>query len=122
MTALDVATDALGGVVAWYSIIHPPPDQLPVVFCEFHRVLRPGGHLLVAFQVGDQRVHRAQAYGHAVSLDAYRLPPERVGEGLRRAGMVVRARVVREPDPPEKCRQAYLLARKPTAPRPDPST
>jgi SAM-dependent methyltransferase len=58
MRALDVATDALGGVVAWYSIIHTPPDRLPVVFSEFHRVLRPGGHLLVAFQVGDERVHR----------------------------------------------------------------
>ncbi|MDT7711983.1 MAG: hypothetical protein QOG46_672 [Pseudonocardiales bacterium] len=45
---------ALGGIVAWYSIIHTPPEELPVVFAEFHRVLAPDGHLLLTFQVGDE--------------------------------------------------------------------
>jgi hypothetical protein len=31
-------------------------------------------------------------------------------------GLVVEARLVREPEPPEKTPQAYLLARKPRAP------
>jgi SAM-dependent methyltransferase len=70
MTALDLTDGVLGGIVAWYSINHTPPDRLPVVFAEFHRVLGPGGHLLLAFQVGDERVHLEQAYGHPVSLDA----------------------------------------------------
>jgi SAM-dependent methyltransferase len=112
MTALDLPDGVLGGIVAWYSIIHTPPERLPVAFAEFHRVLAPGGHLLLAFQVGDERVHHEQAYGHAVSLDAYRLPPDRVTELLGQAGLVVHARVLREPDEPEKLQQAYLLARK----------
>lgn len=113
MTALDLTDGVLGGIVAWYSIIHTPPEQLPVTFAEFYRVLGPGGHLLLAFQVGDERVHLKQAYGHAVSLDAYRLPPDRVAQLLSQAGLVVHARLFRKPDEPEKAQQAYLLARKP---------
>jgi len=112
MSALDLADSALGGIVAWYSIIHTPPERLPAVFAEYHRVLGPGGYLLLAFQVGDARVHLDKAYGHAVSLDAFRLSPEVVSELLGESGLVVRARQLREPDEPEKIQQAYLLARK----------
>ena len=116
MTALAVADGALGGIVAWYSIIHTPPGQLPAVFAEFDRVLVPGGHVLVAFQVGrDECVHLANAYGHDLSLDAYRLSPDTIAERLGDAGLVVDVRVVREPDEPEKTPQAYLMARKPPA-------
>ena len=115
MTALDLDDGVLGGIVAWYSIIHTPPEQLPVVFAEFHRSLRPGGHLLLAFQIGDERVRLEQAYGHSVSYDVYRLPPERIAELLSDAGLVVHAQVLREPTKPEKTRQASLMARKPAA-------
>lgn len=112
MTALNLTDGVLGGIVAWYSIIHTPLKLLPVVFAEFHRVLAPGGHLLLAFQVGDERVRLHQAYDHTVSLDAYRLPPDRVAELLTQAGLVVYARLLREPEQPEKVQQAYLLARR----------
>jgi SAM-dependent methyltransferase len=117
MAALDLADGSLGGVVAWYSIIHTPPELLPAVFAEFHRVLAPGGHLLLAFQVGDERRHIEEAYGHTgLSYDAYRLRPDHVTELLGRAGIVVDARLVREPEGAEKRllrQQAFLLARKP---------
>jgi SAM-dependent methyltransferase len=113
LTALDLTDGALGGILAWYSIIHTPPELLPVVFAEFYRVLAPGGHLLLAFQVGDERRHLEQAYGHRVSFDAYRLPPDRIAELLGEAGFDMVARLLREPDEREKVQQAYLLARKP---------
>jgi SAM-dependent methyltransferase len=113
MTALDLPDGALVGILAWYSIIHTPPEQLPEVFAEFDRVLAPGGCLLLAFQVGrDECVHLAHAYGQALSLDAYRLSPDAVTERLGEAGLVVDARLVREPDEREKTRQAFLIARK----------
>jgi SAM-dependent methyltransferase len=111
LAALDLADGAVGGIVAWYSIIHTPPAHLPAVLAEFRRVLAPGGHVLLAFQAGDERVHLEEAYGHAVSLDAYRLLPESVVVLLRTAGLVTGARLLREPQAPEKVPQAYLLAR-----------
>ncbi|GAA3761910.1 SAM-dependent methyltransferase [Spinactinospora alkalitolerans] len=116
MTALDLPDGALGGIAAWYSIIHTPQEHLPEVFAEFDRVLAPGGHLLLAFQVGDEPLHLARPFGHAVSLDFHRRRPDRVAELLRRAGLDVRARLLREPDEGEgveRTQQAYLLARKP---------
>jgi SAM-dependent methyltransferase len=113
MSALDLVDSVLGGIVAWYSIIHTPPEQLPALFAEFHRVLAPGGYVLLAFQVGDARVHLEHAYGHEVSLDAYRRSPDVVSELLSQFGLVVNARLLREPDKNETIQQAYLLARKP---------
>jgi SAM-dependent methyltransferase len=113
MMALDLPDGALGGIVAWYSIIHMPQDRLPDVFAEFHRVLAPGGHVLLAFQVGDEPLHLAEPFGHAVSLDFHRRQPDHVAGLLRQAGLAVHARLLREPDEGvEKTQQAYLLARK----------
>ena len=116
MTALDLPDGALGGIVAWYSIIHIPQGRLPEVFAEFNRVLAPGGYVLLAFQVGDGPLHVAQPFGHAVSLDFYRRQPDRVAELLRQSGLVVHARLLREPgEGVEKVQQAFLLASKPAS-------
>jgi SAM-dependent methyltransferase len=115
LSALPVTDGALAGLVAWYSIIHTPPEQLGPVFAEFRRVLRPGGELLLAFQAGDERVELHQAYGHTISLDAYRLPPDWIEAQLAAAGLVTHTRIRRDPGPRESTPQAYLLARR-TAP------
>jgi SAM-dependent methyltransferase len=114
MAALDLADGGLAGVVAWYSLIHTPPEELPAVVAELARVLAPGGRLLTGFQVGDERRRITRGYGHDVSFDAYRLQPDFVAELCVAAGLVVDARLVREPHGPfEKTPQACLLARKP---------
>jgi SAM-dependent methyltransferase len=114
MTALDLPDGSLGGLVAMYSIIHIPPDGLPAVFAEFHRVLAPGGYLLLAFQAGDEQRHVAEAFGRLVSVDAYVLPPDRVAGLLGQAGLGMQAQLLREPyEGLENDQRAYLLARKP---------
>jgi hypothetical protein len=65
----------------------------------------------MAFQVGDGHVHRSVAYGHDVDLDNYFRDLGNVTQMLERAGLHVWARLEREPEPPEKSRQAYVLAR-----------
>ncbi len=114
ITALDLPDGGLRGALAWYSVIHTPPRDLPVVAAELHRVLAPGGHLLMAFQAGeDEQRHRDHAYGHPVSLDSYRHSADRVVDVLAGAGFDVHTRVVREPSASfETSPQAYLMARR----------
>jgi SAM-dependent methyltransferase len=117
MMALDIEDRVLGGIVAWYSIIHIPGECLRGVFAEFCRTLAPGGYLQLAFQVGDEVDHRTKAGRHEISLDFHRRQPDRVAELLSHVGLVVRARMVREPDEegdfPEATPQGFVLAHKP---------
>jgi SAM-dependent methyltransferase len=115
LEALPLDDGCLAGALAWYSLIHTPPELLQSVLAELARVLAPGGRLLTAFQVGDERRSISQGYGHEVSMDAYRLQPDFVAGLCTAAGLDVEARLVREPEPPhEKTPQAYLLVRKPS--------
>ncbi|MFD3564757.1 class I SAM-dependent DNA methyltransferase [Streptomyces sp. NPDC058686] len=119
MTALDLAGGSLGGIVAWYSTVHTPPELLPTVFDECHRVLAPGAHMLLAFKVGDRRRHLDQAYGHELSLDVYWMSPEHVSGLMSEAGLVMDAQMIREPDESEKPRQGrqgFFFAHKPKGP------
>ncbi len=115
MTALELADGTVGGAVAWYSTVHTPPELLPKVFGEIHRVLAPGGHLLIAFKVGDERRHLDRGYGHELSLDVYWMPPEHIAELVSKTGLVLDAQLIREPDEserPRSGRQAFFLAHK----------
>lgn len=87
------------------------------MFAEFHRVLAPGGHLMLSFQVGDAPLRVDRPFGHEVALDFRRQRPRWIAETLGRAGFSVRARLLREPEEGvEKVPQAYVVARKPVVP------
>lgn len=101
MTAPDIGDGVLGGVVTRYSIIHTPPERLPRVFAEFHRVLAPGGHLLLAFQTHDDPARLAESFDHRVTL-AYRWSLDRVSGLLTETGFTEKARLLRAPLPSER--------------------
>lgn len=110
---LPVPDASLGGLLAWYSLIHTAPARLPAIASEFARVLKPGVWLLTAFQAGDgQRVEHATVYGHPVALTSYRHDPQHVVATLHEAGVVVRAQLHRDPEGVEKTPQAVLLAQR----------
>jgi SAM-dependent methyltransferase len=109
---LDLPDGGLGGALAWYSLVHTPPEDLPNVFAEIHRVLAPGGLLLHAFKVGTERYHLDQAYGHALSLDVYQYQPAEITALLISAGFSEVATFTHAPLEYEKQAQGYLLVRK----------
>jgi SAM-dependent methyltransferase len=113
MADLDVGDGTLGGAVAWYSIIHTPPEELPAVLTEFHRVLAPGGHLLLAFfQADDDPGVLTQPFDHRVT-PGYRWSLGGAAELLHKAGFAESARLSREPNEDERFPRGHLLVRKP---------
>ncbi|WP_327695481.1 class I SAM-dependent methyltransferase [Streptomyces sp. NBC_00459] len=119
MTALALRDNELGGILAYYSTHHTPPEHLPAVYAEFHRTLAPGGLLMLAGHVATDeplRLSPTQAYGgHPVSYESHLLPAERIAELLRRAGFVITARLSQEPAEAAGAKRAFatVLARKP---------
>ncbi|MGC5343749.1 class I SAM-dependent methyltransferase [Streptomyces sp. DT171] len=113
MAASDIADGELDGVLSRWSVIHTPPRELPAVLAEFHRVLAPGGHLLIGFSASDDPSHPTQVFDHAVA-PAYRWWPDHLAAMLREAGLAEVARMVREPQPTDRrqFREIQLLARK----------
>lgn len=117
MTALEAGDGELGGVLAFYSTHHLPSESLPGVFAEFHRVLAPGGHLLVVTRVGDDG-HQRLTHGYGgppATFDCYRLPADRIAELLERAGFVTTGRTLQEAEEGAKRPVAGFMAHKPDA-------
>ncbi|MDG4764045.1 class I SAM-dependent methyltransferase [Solwaraspora sp. WMMD406] len=117
MLDLEIGDGSLSGLLAYYSIIHVPWDRRPDVFAEFHRVLAPGGALMLAFQVGDEHGHADESFGKPVDLDWYRQQPADVVDLLRAAGFAPYATIVREGDgESERTPQGTVIAHKPLDP------
>lgn len=113
MLDLPYGDASFDGVMAWYSTIHVPDDLLTTALSELARVLRPGGHLLLGFQVGDVPRHMTSALGHELLLDFHRRRPDQMAELLAAAGAPVEVRIFREAMADEPTPQAFLLGRKP---------
>jgi len=103
---LDVADESLGGVLAWFSLIHTPPEELDVPLVEFARCIRRGGSVALGFFDGAV----GEPFDHAVttayfwSVDALTVRLEQAGfvvtdartrqdTGVRRQGVIVARRV-----------------------------
>ncbi|MCR1162353.1 class I SAM-dependent methyltransferase [Paenarthrobacter sp. UW852] len=81
---LQVPDQSLAGILAWYSLIHTSPDDIPTVLAEFARCLAPGGSLLMGFFEGET----VEEFPHAV-MPAYFWPVAEMGKCLDRAGFLV---------------------------------
>lgn len=109
---LPVADGSLGGVVAWYSIIHTAPADLPAVFTEFRRVLAPGGFVLLASQAGTGTRRIRDFYRQDVRLNAYLTTPEALVEPLAATGFDEYARMVAPAPDAAGCAGMVMIARR----------
>ncbi len=111
MTDLDLADASVVGLLAFWSLIHVPDDAVPTVFGHFHRVLRPGGPLLLGFHVGDESRLKTQGYGgHPMNVYVHRRRPDQVVAWLSAAGFTVEAQMLLDLD--ERVPGAVLFARR----------
>lgn len=86
LAALPLADRSVGGILAWYSIIHTDPTDVPHVLGEFARCLCDGGGLLLGLFEGPQ----VEPFPHAVTT-AYFWPIEEMSQRLVDAGFHVEA-------------------------------
>jgi SAM-dependent methyltransferase len=111
MTDLQLAGASVTGLLAFWSLIHVPDDEVPAVFGHFRRVLRPGGPLLLGFHVGDGSRLKTEGYGgHPMKVHVHRRPPDRVAAWLRAAGFTIEAQMLVRPD--DSVPGALLFARR----------
>jgi SAM-dependent methyltransferase len=114
-TALPFAAASYDAAMYWYSTIHSPDPELPRILGEAVRVVRPGGLVLLAFQVGSGAHEVGQTYralGHDVRLTRFHRTPDGWSALCVRTGLVEVARLQRAPVD-EKDPQGFLLVRRP---------
>ncbi|WP_436501401.1 class I SAM-dependent methyltransferase [Actinokineospora sp. HUAS TT18] len=124
MTALPVRSGSVSGIVSYYAVIHLAAERRAAAYAEFARVLRPGGHALIAFHTSDADIptggtkRLTQWWGHDVDLAFHYLDPDQEIAALAVAGLPLVARLDREPHPgvEHPSRRTALLVRVPGVP------
>ena len=113
LMALDVPDGAWAGAVAFYAFVNCSRPQLPTVFQELHRALKPGGLLLLAFHRGSEVKHVDEMWGVAIALDFLFFETAEIVALLRKARFAIERIVERDPYPNVEypSRRTYILAR-----------
>jgi SAM-dependent methyltransferase len=113
MLDLDMPSDSLGGIVAFYAIIHLEREMLAQAFREMFRVLCSGGLVLLAFHRGQGFLHEDEILGTSFSFDCTLFEPDEVQLALEHAGFNVITNITREPyDIEYPTKRVYILSQK----------
>lgn len=107
LRTLEVEDRSLGGVLAWFSLIHTDPEEVPAVLRRFASALRPDASILLGFFSADE----LHLFDHRV-VTAWAWPVDRMAEAVEAAGLVVRSR--REWPTPNGRRNASIVASRPS--------
>ncbi|MGI5245907.1 class I SAM-dependent methyltransferase [Dactylosporangium sp. CA-139066] len=110
MLRLDLPDASLAGLLSCYSLIHVPWPERPRALAEFRRVLRPGGVLMLTFQIGDAAYRPSIVDDMGLKVTWYRQQPDDLVELLAAAGFALTFRGERAPAGTESTPQGYLLA------------
>jgi SAM-dependent methyltransferase len=101
MRSLPLASDRIGGLLAFYSLIHLRRPELEPALREFRRVLRPGGHVLFSAHEGDGEVERDEFLEEPVPVGATFFGLDELVGATRGAGLEVTVAERRAPYPSE---------------------
>ena len=99
----------LAGACLWYSIIHTSLPDLDGCWAELERTVRPGGHVLLGFQSGNnERVEIPNAHQTTATLVSFRHNPDDIAGALREHGFDLVQQTTRKLPPPH-ARQTTAL-------------
>jgi SAM-dependent methyltransferase len=80
--------DAADGAVCWYVLQHVPDDDVDAALGELHRVVRPGGHVLLGFHSGTGSHLKTDGYGgNPMRVQVHRRTAAEVADRLRENGL-----------------------------------
>jgi len=115
MAALDAEDDSWAGIVAFYSIIHIPREDMVSVLREFKRVLKPGGLLFFTFHIGQNAIFVDNWWEKEVAINFFFFETDEMKGYLEAAGFEIEDLIIRYPykDVEHQSQRAYILARKP---------
>ena len=97
MLALPADDESFAGVVSFYAIIHLQRADVTRALREMHRILQPGGKLLISFHGGEGSLHRDEWFDKPVSVDVSLFSSEEMRAYLEAAGFSVVEIAEREP-------------------------
>lgn len=113
---LPLGDASLGGVVAFYSLIHLRRAEFGPALGELHRVLRPGGRVLLAMHAGSGHIEQDEFLGHAVPFAATLYGLDELTGALGGRGFRVTASRLRAPYPSEHpTDRLYVEAERPAS-------
>lgn len=108
---LPLADASVGGAACWYVLQHLPDDAVDVALAELHRVVRPGGTVLLGFHSGTGSHLKTEGYGgHPMRVHVHRRTAAEVSERLRRRGFTVTSTTETSPAPGSTGGGAVVLA------------
>ena len=97
MRELPAADSSVGGIAAFYSVIHIPRQDVPAVLLEFRRVLVLSGRLLVAVHGGSGTITTQNFMGKHAPFEATLFDKDELVDLITTAGFEVTNATVRAP-------------------------
>jgi ubiquinone/menaquinone biosynthesis C-methylase UbiE len=113
---LEFGDDSIGGVVAFYAIVHFTEEQVEVAFRETFRVLQPGGLFLFTYHIGGDTICIEEFFGKKINIDFMLFNTGFISSCLKKIGFKKIKIIERDPYPAVEyeSRRAYVFAKKPS--------